>query len=1055
MVTATGRILTGLSAFLYVALMFLQPVRCYSQNRYNIQHYTNENGLQANGIAGIELDKKNGFLWVATQAGLVRFDGKHFKNFGSAENRIAATRTNHIAKNREGTIYCEDDNFSLYRVTDNNPGFVMTDTFSRDGIVPRSQAFQIRREKRMAEKLRKDARSAFLPRWAVFHEESGDSSSFSFVNFQQAYHYSAARDTLLYLSGGVNFPGMLKLDRQVYFIRDNLELWEYNDSLMKLLPVVVKGMPGWNEQGEKPRYIWQQGMKEPLLVYKQNIWKLQRSGNTILLQPLCMECYPADAHIGTAQIWEERGIIFLGSLVNGLYVIRAPFLRPIVTDTVNVNMTGKAEYAQAEIIPGLITTSSGRSFSLKGDLIPGKTMMNFHTYVIYQDQQGDCWFRSEDTIIHFYTKTGRYAKIAVNEGTSKIAFAQTRNRMYVVSDLTIAEITDDRYHLVYKLPSNVNALKNKLNPDVAIEWAPGILAIATEKLVLFDTEKGARLDTIPIPGLTTKVRALLKYRDYMLIGTYGQGFYMYKDDIVKKMPLDKNQYLSYAHCFMPDDKGFCWISTNHGLFKVSMNALVAAYQNNLDEIYYQYFGKDDGILNTEFNGGCQPCALKLSNGLFSFPNMKGLVVFDPLEKSTPAPAGQVFVDEVWADNRSYQVNDSALNALPYQLRNLRFNLALPQFGNPENIYFSYKLEPYSAEWEKQDITQNSILQFGGLKPGSYKLYLRVRNGFEPDDFVTTIVEFHILKPWYQSWWFYLLCGLSFIALIWALVKWRTARITKKKEELQQLVAKQTQNIEAQSKQLENQLSKLQNQQVKLEEDNRIKGRLIAIISHDIITPLKFIDYLGKKLQGTFTISDPAYQTAESMVAATQELESLSVNMLNWISFHHGALKMEPEEFNLYELVNESTEIATRLAAEKKVLLYNDIPETIVISQYKQVISVIVYNLAMNAMKFTQNGEIRIVHQSSDDKLLLSVIDTGAGMSPELVERLNSTESDISGYSDKQEKKYQFGYVIIKDLLHLVNGSMNIESVLGKGTRVTIQFSPQANQPGEQISSGLV
>ena len=52
-----------------------------AQNPAVIHHYTSENGLPANGIQSIELDKKSGFLWVGTQAGLVRFDGHSFKSF--------------------------------------------------------------------------------------------------------------------------------------------------------------------------------------------------------------------------------------------------------------------------------------------------------------------------------------------------------------------------------------------------------------------------------------------------------------------------------------------------------------------------------------------------------------------------------------------------------------------------------------------------------------------------------------------------------------------------------------------------------------------------------------------------------------------------------------------------------------------------------------------------------------------------------------------------------------------------------------------------------------
>lgn len=1016
-------------------LLLLLKNDAFGQDKYFIQHYTNENGLPANGVKGIELDKKSGFLWVATQAGLVRFDGKNFKHFGSAKSVSIPSRIVFIAKNREETIYCEEDNFSVYRIEDNQAEWVTTDSFLvarfqyRGGSNP---ALPIRE---LIEKLQNAKRSAFLPKEIVFHDELGDSSSFSISAFGHIYYYNATADTLL------NFPGfddLLKLDGHVYYIRSDLTLWEYDIRSEKLLPVEVTGMPNWEKNtNEKPKLIWATGMKEPLLIYKQDIWKLQRTENKLYLVPLCRACSPANAEINSVQIWEEKGLIFLGSAINGLYVIRAPFLRSIRADT--SMETGKAEYAQVEITPGTINTGTGLVYSAEGKLLSHNTLPQFRSGNIYQNQEGDCWFYSGDTIIHFYKKNNQLSRITVNDGASQMTFAEIRKRMYVISDKAIADITGDHYQLLYKLPYQAHALDNTLLPTAAIEWEGDTLAIASKKLLFFDIKKGSAPDTIPIPGLIAQVRSLLKYGDYLLIGTYGQGFYIYKNGIVRKMPLDKNRYLSYAHCFMPDDNGFCWISTNHGLFKTSFSALISAFENNLNEIYYQYFGKDDGIFNTEFNGGCQPCAIKLNNGLFSFPSMNGVVIFDPLKQHTTPPTGQLFIDEVWADSSLLQIRNSSLQPLPYGLKNLRFKLALPQFVNSENIYFSYKLEPYIDEWETQDITQNSMLQFGGLKPGNYKLYLRIRNGFEPDQFGIRVISFRISKPWYQTWWFYLLCLVSFIVMVWGLVKWRTARIAKRKEELQQQVAIQTKNIEEQSKQLGSQLLQLQSQQIKLEEDNQIKARLIGIISHDMISPLKFMSHVGKKMKNAFPESDTHHHSADFIVNVAQELESLSMNILNWIKFHHGSVKMKPEKFNLHGLVADSVEIASTLAKEKGIMFYNDVPENIEVFQYRQAVGVIIYNLVMNATKYTIAGEIRIISQCADGHLYLTVTDTGAGMPPELVKKLNLPEAFVAGYSVSQTSKYQFGYVIIKDLLRLVDGSITVESILNKGTRVTIQL----------------
>ncbi len=332
----------------------------------------------------------------------------------------------------------------------------------------------------------------------------------------------------------------------------------------------------------------------------------------------------------------------------------------------------------------------------------------------------------------------------------------------------------------------------------------------------------------------------------------------------------------------------------------------------------------------------------------------------------------------------------------------------------------------------------SIL-FRKLKPGTYKLLLRARNGFGPNQFATTEISFRILQPWYQAWWFTLLCVLGFITLIWALIKWRTARIAKRKEELQELVNIQTQNIETQSRQLQTQLKQLQSQQLQLEEDNNVKARLIGIISHDMISPLKFMAYMSNRLKEGFPESDPSYHTAGFIANVAEELESLSENILNWIKFHHQSVKMKPETFNLEELITESVEIPSTLAKQKGLSFRLELTDHPEILQYRQAIGVIVYNLAMNATKYTQQGSITISSVHTADQVVLTVTDTGPGMPAGLVRKLNSPDSFVAGYSIGETSKYQFGYVIIKDLLRLVDGSMHVESVENKGTIVNLQF----------------
>jgi hypothetical protein len=130
-------------------------------------------------------------------------------------------------------------------------------------------------------------------------------------------------------------------------------------------------------------------------------------------------------------------------------------------------------------------------------------------------------------------------------------------------------------------------------------------------------------------------RNLWKYGDYIFIGSYGKGYYIWKNGKLKAMPLDKNNFLQYAHCFVPDNKGFCWISSNRGLFKAQLSDLIDAFENDRSQVYYHYLGNNDGMGITEMNGGCAPCVLVLKNGILSFPTMDGLLWVDPRKKQIP------------------------------------------------------------------------------------------------------------------------------------------------------------------------------------------------------------------------------------------------------------------------------------------------------------------------------------------------------------------------------------------------------------------------------------
>jgi signal transduction histidine kinase len=101
------------------------------------------------------------------------------------------------------------------------------------------------------------------------------------------------------------------------------------------------------------------------------------------------------------------------------------------------------------------------------------------------------------------------------------------------------------------------------------------------------------------------------------------------------------------------------------------------------------------------------------------------------------------------------------------------------------------------------------------------------------------------------------------------------------------------------------------------------------------------------------------------------------------------------------------------------------------------LKILLYNLLTNAIRFTEKGSISVEFSQHEDKSVLSVKDEGIGMTPEQIQRITADEVVITAASVDNKKGHGLGYLIIKDLLKMIVGKLEIDSSKGKGTTVSI------------------
>jgi len=247
------------------------------------------------------------------------------------------------------------------------------------------------------------------------------------------------------------------------------------------------------------------------------------------------------------------------------------------------------------------------------------------------------------------------------------------------------------------------------------------------------------------------------------------------------------------------------------------------------------------------------------------------------------PDGELFIDEILVDNKRTSPKQLK-NVLQVPFRHdIHFRLGFSAWCNKENIYIEYKLST-DKEWRVAHNDNSTAIQFSNLASGNYTLYIRKLNGFGVNNYSYKEFRFTVPTPWHQQWWFYLLSMLAVFGLVLLYLGYRTRRYRMQQLKLEEQVAEKT--------------KELQQQNEVLEKNNTIKTRLISIISHDIVTPLKFLTVAGKNLleKRKMMPEDLQQETIQEITNTSQELQLLSTNILNWIKYQNENRRMLKENF---------------------------------------------------------------------------------------------------------------------------------------------------------------
>jgi signal transduction histidine kinase/PAS domain-containing protein len=225
-----------------------------------------------------------------------------------------------------------------------------------------------------------------------------------------------------------------------------------------------------------------------------------------------------------------------------------------------------------------------------------------------------------------------------------------------------------------------------------------------------------------------------------------------------------------------------------------------------------------------------------------------------------------------------------------------------------------------------------------------------------------------------------------------------------------------------------------------QEATRSKTDLLAVISHDLRTPLNsIIGYAELLILGVpETLSEGARERVERMRAGARHLLHLINQLLAMSRLDAGREEIHAEDVDVADLVQEVAVVVEPLALERHLEFRVEVPPSPVrIRTDGGKLRQVLVNLAANAVKFTETGEVRVQLAPVDDEVVLSVADTGSGIAEEHLDRIFEPFWQVDANGREGERGSGLGLAVVRRMVELLGGRITVRSRVGDGSEFTV------------------